>query len=507
MANQPSIEASAEVPLWKRHFWRNTASNYIRTITRLLTGLILFRLLFGGLSNAEFGFWSLLWSLFGYGVLLDFGFGFTAQKTVAEKTATGEWEELSRLLSTLLWTFVGLAVLLALVFFAIREPFLAAIDLPPSDYSSYSLAYLIFFAGLALTFPFGLFPEILQGLQRLDLANWLRTSAVVLNFIGIALALYLEARFTVIVLVSVLTTLLPNVAALFVVRRMLPRLSLSPRHFNWSVVRSQLGFSIAAYLITFSNLLMVKSDQAVLGFTLGVGVIAIYQAGHKVAEMFNLFTIQLQEALSPAAASLNAMGDVEGLRDLLLKNSRLAFLVSTPLYALCAAYLEALIQLLTGLEVVPRDSLLVGQIMLLAIYSSQLTNSCSKRILMMCGYEKKLLFWALVDGLVNVLLSVWLAFTYGMVGVAVGTLIPTVLFGWFYILPLALKYLQLSAWHYFCYVFAAVAPIVFFALCLGATVYWLPMPPEGGFWNLALRGGLSAVPAFIWIFIKLRREL
>ncbi|MEM1221889.1 MAG: oligosaccharide flippase family protein [Verrucomicrobiota bacterium] len=499
--------SAEELPLWKRHFWRNTVSNYVRTITRLLLGLVLFRLLFSGLSEADFGFWSLLWSLFGYGVLLDFGFGFTAQKAVAEKSTTGEWEELSCLLSTLLWTFVGLAAVLGLFFFAISGLFLGAIGVPEGSGGTYMLAYLIFFAGLALTFPFGLFPEVLRGLQRIDLANWLNTGSVVLNFIGIAIALWLGASFPVIVAVSVITTLLPNVGALFVARHKLPNVSLSPRHFRWSAVKSQLGFSIAAYLITFSNLLMAKSDQAVLGFTLGVAVIAAYQAGFKVAEMFNLFTIQLQDALSPAAASMNASGDSEGLKDLLLKTSRLTFLISTPLYGLCAAYLEPLIQLLTGLGSVEESTLQVGQILLFAIYSSQLTNSCSKRILMMCGYEKKLLGLALIDGLGNVSISIALAFTLGIVGVALGTLIPTVLVGWLLVLPLALSYLKVGPREYAKYILSAGAPVLLFAACLGATLYFLPISPEGGFIPLGIRGALAAGPAFVWILWSAKKSM
>jgi O-antigen/teichoic acid export membrane protein len=496
---------TVEPPLWKRYFWRNTASNYIRTITRLLLGLILFRLLFSGLSDAEFGFWSLLWSLFGYGVLLDFGFGFTAQKAVAEKSATGEWGELSRLLSTMLWTFVGLATILGIFFLCIRGLFLNAIEVPEAEFGMYSLSYLIFFAGLALTFPFGLFPEVLRGLQRIDIANWLNTGSVVLNFIGIAIALYVDASFPVIVLVSVVTTLLPNVGALFVAMRRLPEVSLSPRLFDWRVVKSQLGFSIAAYLITFSNLLMAKSDQAVLGFTLGVGVIAAYQAGYKVAEMLNLFTIQLQDALSPAAAHMNASGDNAGLRELLLKTSKLTFLITTPLYGLCAVYLEPLIQLLTGLESIEEDTVLVGQILLFAVFSSQLTNSCAKRILMMCGYEKKLLGISLVDGLANVGLSIALAFSFGIVGVAIGTLIPTVLVGWLFVLPMALRYLDLGVVDYSKFILNAAAPILLFVICLGGTVYFLPIPAEGGFLALALRGVLSAGPAFLWIAFKVRK--
>lgn len=502
-----SETSAPPIPLWKRHFWRNTVSNYIRTITRLLLGLILFRLLFSGLSAEQFGFWSLLWSLFGYGILLDFGFGFTAQRAVAEKSATGDWDGLSRLLSTLLWTFVGLAVLLALVFFLIMQPFLTAVDVPAAERASYATAYLIFFFGLALTFPFGLFPEMLQGMQRLDLANWIRTAAVVLNFIGIATALWLGAAFTTIVLISVVTTLLPNVVAMVVAMRRLPCVSLAPKWFDLAAVRPQLGFSIAAYLITFSNLLMSRSDQAVIGFVLGVGAITIYQAGFKVAEMFNLFTIQLQDALGPAAASLHATGDRQGLRDLLLRTSQLTFVIATPLYALCAVYLDPLIRLLTGLAVVETETLWVGHLLLLAIYSSQLTNSCAKRILMMCGYERKLLGLSLLDGLANVSISIVLAFQIGLLGVALGTLIPTVTVGWLLVLPLAMRYLELSPLRYLRFVISGAQPLFLFAVCLGATVYFLPIGADSGFLDLALRGALAGGPAGVWLLYGFRKAI
>ena len=68
----------------KRNVWKNSLSNYVRTMLRMFLGLIMFRMLYQGLDKEAFGFWSLLWSIFGYGILLDFGFGYTAQKRVAE---------------------------------------------------------------------------------------------------------------------------------------------------------------------------------------------------------------------------------------------------------------------------------------------------------------------------------------------------------------------------------------------------------------------------------------
>ena len=99
----------------KGHIYRNSISNYIFLVVRLGLGVVLFRLLFKGLTDEEFGFWGLLWSVFGYGILLDFGFGFTAQKRVAELSATKDWDQLSRVLSTIFFSYLGIAALLVLI--------------------------------------------------------------------------------------------------------------------------------------------------------------------------------------------------------------------------------------------------------------------------------------------------------------------------------------------------------------------------------------------------------
>src|SRR2546428_12799495 len=102
--------------VWKRNFWRNAATNYASTIVRILSGLVLFRMLFQHLSHEEFGYYALLWSLFGYAILLDFGLGVAVQKTVAHKAGTGEVDELNRLVSTILWSFAGIGAGLLAIF-------------------------------------------------------------------------------------------------------------------------------------------------------------------------------------------------------------------------------------------------------------------------------------------------------------------------------------------------------------------------------------------------------
>ena len=492
---------------WQRRFWSTAASGYVGMIVRILLGLVLFRTMFQHLTPAEFGFWALLWSLFGYGILLDFGFGFTAQRAVAQKTATGDIIGLSKLLATIIWTYIGMGVLLLVVFLSIRGYFLSGMGVVDVDQEEFGRAYIVFFIGLAILFPLGLFSEILRGLQRIDIANWVGTLSTVLNFGFLFWGLTAHWGLPILMGVSVTTSALPNLVAAAFVLRHLPGISFSPRLFEWRAVKAQLGFSITAYLITFSNMLMSKSDQLVISLTLGVKSVQTYQAGFKTGDMLGSFSYQFQQMISPAAAAMHAKGDDEGLRHLLLRNARLAFFLVTPAYMLTAVYLNPLIHLVTGMPTVPRNIWWIGQVLLLAVYSSQITSGSSKRVLMMCGEERRLLSISIAEATINVVLSIILAYQIGVLGVAIGTMIPTLLMGWFWVLPLTLRKFDIPARSYLAYhIQGTLIPMVAFSLILACLVLWCPASDQCGFLDLGWRGLLCMVP-LLYLGRKVLREM
>lgn len=487
---------------WKKFFLRNTASNYLRTVLRLGTGLVLFRLTFENLSEEAFGFYSLLWSFFGYTILLDFGLGFTAQKLVAEANETKEYDKLNELLSTVFWSFAGVGTALFAFFALLAGPFMGWVKVSEGNLESFQIAYYIFFFAMAFGFPLGLFPEMLRGLQRFDLANWTNIVGILLNFGFLSWALLGGWPFESIITISVLTTVLPNAVCWLLVRSQMPQLSLHPRYFRFSSVSGVVSFSIIAYLITFTNLIMGKADQAVISFTVGVGYVALYQAGFKVAEMFGLFCRQLQDVLSPAAAALYARNDEAGLRELLVKSTSMTLLITTPLYALCAVYLVPLVLTLTGLETVTDETWWIGQALLLATYSSLVTNSCSKRILMMCGWEKVLLKVSMLDAILNLGLSLVLVWYLGVLGVALGTMFPTILVGWFWMTPLTCIFAKLSFPTLIGRtVFPVLIPLTVPLVVLTIVETVMPWTEPEGFFGCFWRGGITGA---VWLALSYR---
>jgi O-antigen/teichoic acid export membrane protein len=429
----------------KRNIWRNTLSNYICVAVRLLTGVILFRFLYQTLSKEEFGFWALLWSVFGYGILFDFGFGFTAQKRVAELSVHQDWDKLSRVLSTIFFSYLGVAAIFILAGLFGSRAILSVFEITPANRESFEQVLMIFLCGLGIAFPLGLFPEILRGQQRISLANYIFCGGIVVSFILTGLALWAGWRLKALVVIALACTFIPDlICGLFALRR-LPQVRLHLKYFSRGMIAETMSFSLYAYLITLSSIILTKTDQLIISSALAVSAVALYQAGAKVAEMFAGLTQQLPDTFSPAAAHLHAKGDRGVLQKLLVDGTRFSVMVATPLYLICAFYMDALLALLTGDPVANQDSYWVAQVLLLWGYTLVLTQSVSKRVFMMCGHEKRLTVLALGEALLNLALSIVLVIYFrNILCVAIGSLISSSIFGWWFLWPWAAREANLT---------------------------------------------------------------
>jgi O-antigen/teichoic acid export membrane protein len=430
-----------------RQIWRNTASNYVYAILRMGLGVLLFRMLWQGLSPEEFGFWALMWSVFGFGILLDFGFGFAAVKRVAELSVHQKWDELSRVLSTIVFLYVIIGLVMVALLLVGTGFMVGLFNITPENEERFRQIMIVFFIGMGLGFPLGVFPEILSGQQRLWLANVLFCIGLVANFVLVALGLHLEWKLQTLFLVALSSGILPCLLSAFFALQKMPHVKIRPGLFSLGMVRETLRFSLYAYVNTVSNILQGKTDHLVISSALAVSAVAVYQAGAKIAEMFSLLVQQLPDTFSPAAAHFNAKKDKTYLRQLLVNGTRLSILIATPLYLVCAFYMDGLLVLLTGDTALHRETYWVGQVLLLWGYISLVTQSVGKRIFMMCGHERRLMRLSVAETALNLVLSVGLVLYFrNVLGVALGSLISGFIFGWFYMWPWAAREAGIGPW-------------------------------------------------------------
>lgn len=411
----------------------STLSNYALLGLRIGSMLLLTRSLYLGLDAQSYGFWGLLWSVFSYTLLLDFGFGTAVQKWTSQAAATGDWRAFGKLYSSLLTSYGLMGLLLALA----SLPMAAA--LPrwfhfQGDPSPFQQIFLLFGLGSGLIFPTGIGAEMLRGLGRIQDRNRLQAIGLLLQTLGSLLLLSYWPNLLALTGWTLGTTFLLNLAMLRQARQNLPA-GFRPGRPSLALLREVAGFSLSAWLITLTNLLIFRSDQVVIGTTLGVAAIANYQIAGRLADLFRQLTTQLHDYLGPLAAGADARGDRALLQRTLLDTERWVGLLAVCIGLPLAWRLPDLLAL--WLHTSEPTLLLCARILLASMFIQVSLRSSSTQILLMCRRERALMWGGLLEAGLNLGLSLLLASRLGLVGVALGTLIPNLLMALVFQLPLA----------------------------------------------------------------------
>lgn len=411
-------------------------SGYLLLFSRIGAGLVTYRLIYQYLGdnagNIELGLYALLWTFLGFGALLDFGFAVTVQKRVAQAEAGDSWLGINRCVSSISIVYAALALALVSLAWLLPDRFLDLFaSVPRERYPDLRLGVSVFFTGMALNFPLQIFPEILKGKQRIVLNNLLGLAGVFVNLIGVILAVRFDIGFGGLMLVTMGSLLLPPLCAGVIAKRLCPQLRISPSLFCWRELRRTLSFSLIVYIIMVSYMLMTQTASLIAGMAISMAAVATLNPGTRVAAYFAMLLRQLAQVLQPVAARLYGQKNQGAVARLLLFGLRATVLLGLPLYLLLAFHMAPALRLLTGEESPSPEMLLCGQLLLLWTFSYTLTHTIFKQMGVMGGHERRLLWVGVVEALLNIALSLGLALSTGHVaGIALGTLLPSLLLGW-----------------------------------------------------------------------------
>jgi O-antigen/teichoic acid export membrane protein len=173
--------------------------------------------------------------------------------------------------------------------------------------------------------------------------------------------------------------------------------------------------------------LSFETDALVIGAFLGVGSIPFYAVANSLVVYLMDFVIAIAAVVSPMATKLNTERDVEQLRGMLLRWSKVALSLSI----MAGLFLIVLGPRFIGWWIDPSYERPSGQVLQILMISSLVflpVRGVALPILMGIGKPRTPTIAFLVAGVLNLGLSVLLIGPLGLAGVALGTAIPNVLF-------------------------------------------------------------------------------
>jgi O-antigen/teichoic acid export membrane protein len=406
---------------------RAIASNWLGLALTVILAFFMSPFIVTKLGSTYYGIWALSLQFTGYLNLFDFGVREAVVRYTSKYAARNRSDELNRVLATAFLTYfpiVALAVLITgLCVWVVPRVF----EIEPTYYRATRWAVL--FAGLtiSLNLLFNVFTGILMGLRRFDAANAINIVAVLVRA-GVIVAL-LGAGYGLIALAAtqfafaLLVGLATAFASAYLLRqrglRFAPKL---PRGRRLpAMARRILGYGTYALLHSIGQKIIFTSDAIVVGAFISVAAVTPYSIAGSLVQYLRTLLMSTVRVFVPATSELHARGEHEKLRVLIIRAARLAILIVLPVAIIYAILGHEFIRLWMGEEYATDAS---GVLIVLAV--TQIFSAPSN-VLVAALYgtsqHKLVSLLRLAEAGANVTLSIILAQTIGLVGVALGTAI------------------------------------------------------------------------------------
>lgn len=400
---------------------RNVSTRYVTIFVDGLIGLVLLPYNVSHLGKSAYGLWALTTSVTWFFSVLDLGYGSALVKFIAQYRAWRDRAALNEILSTIAFVFAGLGVVCFLVALLLAWRIGSLFHIEPGQVRTAQYLLLIIAVYLSVRFPLSIFGAVVYAFQRYYLNNAV-SICTSLAVAAVNLAV-LGAGHGLIALVASITAVRILSLSLFAwnAYRAFPGLQIRPSYFRRSRLHEVTGFSIYMFILDWSAKLNYSSDTVVIGAMLDTSAVAVYTVGLRLTQLTQQLTSQLNDALFPIVVDSDAAQRRDRLQMVMVQGTKVSLAFAAPLCLGLIALCDSLVRSWVGPQF--SGSVLPAQI-LLSVVLVRISASSANLILKGAGCHRLLTVTNASTAVVNLLLSIALARPLGLVGVALGTLIP-----------------------------------------------------------------------------------
>lgn len=417
----------------KLHLIKSVGSGWVSLGTNVAVGIFLSPYILHRLGDAAFGIWVLIFAITGYYGLFDLGIRSSIVRYVAKAKATGDLSYAGRVISTSLFSYTCIGIAAQVLTLVLSTNVNTFFKITPEFHSTARWLLLMVGTAVSLGFPLGVSGGVLEGLQQYSVLNWTSITATVARAILIIVALRDGYGLLMVAFITVSLPVLTSIIRGVVAMRIL-HAPISFRSVNRSTFREIAGYSGISFVMIISARLRFKTDSVVIGTFLSASAITYFNIGSRIVDYAGEVVESLAQIFVPMSSHSEALGDLDRLRKIFVAGNRACSFTFFPLAAILVVLGKSVIEAWVGQRYVATSY----PVLIILLSSAILVQAqgASVRILMGIGQHRTWAIVTLIEGVVNLVLSIALVRPYGIVGDALGTTIP-----------LALTMLFILPWH------------------------------------------------------------
>jgi O-antigen/teichoic acid export membrane protein len=504
LAVRTNSETTLDDGATARRVVSGTAVKYLLLAINITTGIYLLPFTIEHLGKDLYGLWMIVASMTAYLQLLDLGFGHSLVRHISEADAEGNAERVNELASTFVVIFaaLGAVVLAGTIIMSIwvlpRFPNIGAERIGTGQ-----LVMLILGARMALALPMSVFGAV--GTSRQAFTRNGLTAIVITLLQTLATVIVLSLGYGLVSLVMATTgiALLGYFVYGHTAYRVCPTLKIRPwGGFRRERLRELATFGIYVFIINVAVQIGFNLDHLVIGAWLGTSAVAVYAVSFRLADYQRQLCNQFNGLLFPVLVRFGAAGNSASLRETVIESTRLAFAlvagVTTTMLLLGDSLIATWVG--SGFEggVWPLYILAIAGVVLVA---QQPLGS----LMMGTGHHRVVAAACVIESAANLALSVVLVQRFGLLGVAIGTMVPVVIVNLAWLMPAACRSLGVPYGQFLAEV-TKPAWLPLAATWFAGSILTGLWPPSG-LGGVALQGALLGLLYMLTYLLALPRAL
>ncbi len=405
----------------KRQIIKNVSSNWVSLGINVVVGLLLSPFILHRLGDTAFGLWVLIFSITGYYGMFDLGIRSSVVRYVSKFTATGDREELAKLINTSLFTYSCIGVVSMLVTVLVASHIERMFHIPTEFLPTARRLLLMVGASMAIGFPAGVFGGFLVGLQKFYVLSWTNVVSTLLRAALIVTALIHGYRLLTVALITITLPLLASIMNGIFALRLCP-VPFGAKYVDRATFRQIRSYSGVTFMIIVAGRLKFKTDELVIGTFLSAAAITYFNIGGRIVDYAGQVVTALSQVFVPMASQSDARSDMTRLRKIFLVGNRVCGLTIFPVCVILLILGKSVIEVWVGKKYVATSyPVLVIMILCSTLWWAQ---GASGRILFGMSKHGTWAVVTMIEGVANLILSIILVRPYGIIGDALGTAIP-----------------------------------------------------------------------------------
>jgi O-antigen/teichoic acid export membrane protein len=371
------------------------------------------------LGDRQYGLWVLIGSFMGYMGYLDFGISAAVGRLVSRAIGQQDKDTINKIANTAFGIYVIISILTILITTAL----MAGAGYFVKDVHDLQIVrFLLFCVGLSLTlgFPTRAFGSVITANLKYQMSESIITIELILR--NILIYNFFTWGFGIKTLGATVcaTSIFSYVLWVFFAFKAEPKLCFNFKYFCYSKIREIASYSIFSFISNLATILIHRIDALVITVFLGLAHVAHFNVANVLMTYALNFLNRTTELIAPVFSQDDGRNDTDGLKYRFFMTTKITIYMSVFISLMAICYGSFFIRRWVGSEYLDAYPVLI------VISLSNLVSGIirpTQVLLFNTSHQKYLAIRSIIEGFMNLGLSIILVKMLGMIGVALGTLI------------------------------------------------------------------------------------